>query len=110
MSITIDQHDLGILLVCAERYSATGGGYAPDIVPGIVRRVIESVDDSTLRTLIHDLDYSLNGALPHEKMAFREPARRDLFVQLLQQLSSERSRRRQEANIETPIAFDGGAL
>jgi len=104
--VQIDNSDLGILLVSALRYSATGGAYAPGLVPGIVRRNLENLDDATLTTLIHDLDYALNAAMPGEKMAFRGEERREQYTKLLQLLSSERAKRR----TTTPIAFDGGPL
>lgn len=105
--ISIDSSDLGILLVSAVRYSTQGGAYAPGLVPGIVRRNLESIDDATLSTLIHDLDYALNAALPREKMAFHgDTERREQYEKLLQLLSNERGRR----HAKTPIAFDGGHL
>jgi hypothetical protein len=103
----IDSSDLGILIVSAVRYSVRGGEYAPGLVPGIVRRNIEQLDDATLTTLVHDLDYALNASLPGEQMAFRAgEEKRDLYEKLLQLLSSERGKRR----AATPIAFDGGPL
>jgi hypothetical protein len=103
----IDSSDLGILLVSAVRYSVNGGAYAPGLVPGIVRRNIEHLEDAALTTLIRDLDYSLNAALPSEKMAFRgDEDRRGLYEKLLQILSSEWGRR----HTATPITFDGGHL
>jgi hypothetical protein len=115
-TVNVDKHDLSILLVCAARYSITGGIVAPTLVAGIVRRAMDTMDDDTLQSLIFDVEHSLHHADAKDEMRCRAGEHRPLWVDLLKTLVAEKDRRLQAnkwawpAATPTPIAFDGGHL
>ena len=83
--ITLTQENFGILVTCATRYAIGRQSYMPYLVNGIVRPLLDKLDDKTLSCLIRDIEGapSLGAELIDEPMwrllleqAKREQARR----------------------------------
>lgn len=53
--IRLTQEDFGILVTCATRYAIGRQSYMPYLVTGIVRPLLDRLDDKTLGCLIRDI-------------------------------------------------------
>ena len=53
--ICLTQEDFGILVTCATRYAIGRQSYMPYLVTGIVRPLLDKLDDKTLGCLIRDI-------------------------------------------------------
>lgn len=54
--VVIDQEDFGVLVTCATRYAIGRQSYMPYLVTGIVRPLLDKLDDKTLGCLIRDIE------------------------------------------------------
>lgn len=54
--ITLTQENFGILVTCATRYAIGRQSYMPYLVTGIVRPLLDKLDDKTLGCLIRDIE------------------------------------------------------
>lgn len=54
--ITLTQENFGILVTCATRYAIGRQSYMPYLVTGIVRPLMDKLDDKTLGCLIRDIE------------------------------------------------------
>ena len=54
--INLTQENFGILVTCATRYAIGRQSYMPYLVTGIVRPLLEKLDDKTLDCLIRDIE------------------------------------------------------
>lgn len=53
--IRINQEDFGVLVTCATRYAIGRQSYMPYLVTGIVRPLLDKLDDKILGCLIRDI-------------------------------------------------------
>ena len=54
--ISLTQEEFGILVTCATRYAIGRQSYMPYLVTGIVRPLLDRLDDKTLGCLIRDIE------------------------------------------------------
>ena len=54
--ISLTQEEFGILVTCATRYAIGRQSYMPYLVTGIVRPLMDRLDDKTLGCLIRDIE------------------------------------------------------
>lgn len=54
--ISLSQENFGILVTCATRYAIGRQSYMPYLVTGIVRPMLDKLDDKTLGCLIRDIE------------------------------------------------------
>lgn len=54
--ITLTQENFGILVTCATRYAIGRQSYMPYLVTGIVKPLLDKLDDKTLGCLIRDIE------------------------------------------------------
>lgn len=54
--INLTQEEFGILVTCATRYAIDRQSYMPYLVTGIVRPLLDRLDDKTLGCLIRDIE------------------------------------------------------
>lgn len=54
--IRLTQEDFGVLVTCATRYAIGRQSYMPYLVTGIVRPLLDRLDDKTLGCLIRDIE------------------------------------------------------
>lgn len=54
--ISLTQEEFGILVTCATRYAIGRQSYMPYLVTGIVRPMLDRLDDKTLGCLIRDIE------------------------------------------------------
>lgn len=83
--ITLTQENFGILVTCATRYAIGRQSYMPYLVTGIVKPLLDKLEDKTLGCLIRDIEDapSLGDELIDEPM----------WRLLLEQAKRERERR-----------------
>lgn len=86
--ITLNQEDFGILVTCATRYAIGRQSYMPYLVTGIVRPLLDKLDDKTLGCLIRDIE----GAPSLGDSSIDQP----LWEQLLMQAKKEKQRRSED--------------
>ena len=84
--VTFTQENFGILVTCATRYAIGRQSYMPYLVTGIVRPLLDKLDDKTLDCLIRDIE----GAPSLGDELIDEP----MWRLLLEQAKRERERRR----------------
>jgi hypothetical protein len=91
--ITLTQEDFGILVTCATRYAIGRQSYMPYLVTGIVKPLLDRLDDKTLGCLIRDIEgtHSLGDPLIDEPM----------WRLLLEQAKQEKARR--NADVWSPV-------
>ena len=54
--VVLSQEEFGILVTCATRYAIGRQSYMPYLVTGIVRPLLDRLDDKTLGCLIRDIE------------------------------------------------------
>lgn len=86
--ITLTQEDFGILVTCATRYAIGRQSYMPYLVTGIVRPLLDKLDDKTLGCLIRDIE----DAPSLGDSSIDQP----LWEQLLMQAKKEKHRRSED--------------
>ena len=71
--IRLSKEDFGVLVTCATRYAIGRQSYMPYLVTGIVRPLMDRLDDKTLGCLIRDIegapslgDVSIDAPLWHD--------------------------------------------
>lgn len=84
--VTLTQENFGILVTCATRYAIGRQSYMPYLVTGIVRPLLDKLDEKTLGCLIRDIE----GAPSLGDELIDEP----MWTLLLEQTKQERERRR----------------
>lgn len=83
--ILLTQEDFGILVTCATRYAIGRQSYMPYLVTGIVKPLLDMLDDKTLGCLIRDIE----GAPSLGDELIDEP----MWRLLLEQAKREREKR-----------------
>lgn len=56
-SIRMDEHDFGLLCVCALRDCQGRKTYMPSLVQGIVKGTIKHISDADLKIMLDDCDF-----------------------------------------------------
>lgn len=84
--VLLRQDDFGILVTCATRYAIGRQSYMPYLVTGIVKPLLDKLDDKTLGCLIRDIE----GAPSLGDELIDEP----MWRLLLEQAKRERERRK----------------
>lgn len=95
--ITLTQENFGILITCATRYAIGRQSYMPYLVTGIVRPLLDKLDDKTLGCLIRDIE----GAPSLGDELIDEPMWRLLL---------EQAKREQERRTESERAKETGLV
>lgn len=55
--ISVNEHDFGILAICAIRYCQDRQTYMPDLVRGIVKPILPKLEDNDIDVLLRDCEY-----------------------------------------------------
>lgn len=54
--VHLSREDIGVLVTCATRYAIGRQSYMPYLVTGIVKPMLDKLDDKTLGCLIRDIE------------------------------------------------------
>lgn len=88
--INLTQEDFGILVTCATRYAIGRQSYMPYLVTGIVRPLLDRLDDKTLGCLIRDIESAPSLGAPEID--------KPLWEDLLKSAKTEQKRRTNDEN------------